>query len=59
MTLGLSHLLGATITLLPYLLLTNLNSAAYSSIFLGSMTLFALAGLKTRVAGGRWYVSAA
>jgi len=58
MTLGLSHLLGATITLLPYLLITNLNSAAYVSIFLASATLFAAGGLKTRVAGGRWYVSA-
>jgi VIT1/CCC1 family predicted Fe2+/Mn2+ transporter len=58
-TLGLSHLLGATITLLPYLLLTNLNSAAYGSILLASVTLFAAGALKTRVAGGRWYASAA
>ena len=59
LTLGSSHLLGATITLLPYLLLTNLNSAAYGSILLASITLFVAGGLKTRVAGGRWYVSAA
>jgi len=57
-TLGLSHLLGATITLLPYLLLTNLNSAAYGSVLLASVTLFAAGAVKTRVAGGRWYVSA-
>ena len=59
LTLGSSHLLGATITLLPYLLLTSLNSAAYGSILLASITLFVAGGLKTRVAGGRWYVSAA
>ena len=59
LTLGLSHLLGATITLLPYLLLTNLNSAAYGSILLASITLFAAGALKTGVAGGRWYLSAA
>lgn len=58
-TLGLSHLLGATITLLPYLLLANVNSAADSSILLASITLFVAGGLKTRVAGGRWYVNAA
>ena len=58
MTLGLSHLLGATITLLPYFLFANLNSAAYVSIFLASITLFAAGALKTRVAGGRWYISA-
>ena len=57
-TLGLSHLLGATIALLPYLLLTDLKSAAYSSVFLASITLFAAGGLKTRATGGRWYVSA-
>jgi vacuolar iron transporter family protein len=56
--LGLSHLLGATITLLPYLLLTSLSSAAYGSILLASVTLFVAGALKTRVAGGRWYVSA-
>jgi vacuolar iron transporter family protein len=59
LTLGLSHLLGATITLLPYILLTNLNSAAYGSILLASVTLLAAGALKTRAAGGRWYVSAA
>lgn len=59
LTVGLSHLLGATITLFPYLLLTSLNSAAYSSILLASITLFAAGALKTRVADGRWYVSAA
>ncbi len=59
LTLGLSHLVGASITLLPYLLLTSLNSAAYGSIILASVTLFAAGALKTRVAGGRWYVSAA
>jgi len=59
LTMGLSHLLGATITLLPYLLLTNLNAAAYGSILLASITLFVAGGLKARVAGGRWYVSAA
>ncbi len=58
-TLGLSHLLGATITLLPYLLLTSLSSAAYGSILLASITLLVAGGLKTRAAGGRWYVSAA
>ncbi len=57
-TLGLSHLLGATITLLPYLLLANVNSAADSSILLASITLFVAGGLKTRVAGGRWYINA-
>ena len=57
MILGLSHLLGASITLLPYLLLANLNTAAYASIFLASITLFVAGGLK-RVTGGRWYVSA-
>lgn len=56
--LGLSHLLGATIALLPYLLLTDLKSAAYSSVLLASITLFAAGGLKTRATGGRWYVSA-
>ncbi len=59
LTMGLSHILGATITLLPYLLLTSLNSAAYGSIVLASTTLFVAGALKTRVAGGRWYVSAA
>jgi vacuolar iron transporter family protein len=59
MTLGLSHLFGATITLLPYFLVANLSSAAYVSILLASVTLFAAGALKTRVAGGRWYVSAA
>lgn len=57
-TLGLSHLLGGTIALLPYLLLTDLNSAAYSSMLLASITLFAAGGIKTRITGGRWYVSA-
>ena len=57
-TMGLSHLLGATITLFPYLLLTSVNSAADSSILLASITLFVAGGLKTRVAGGRWYVNA-
>ncbi|HUI00738.1 MAG TPA: VIT1/CCC1 transporter family protein [Nitrososphaerales archaeon] len=59
LTMGLSHILGATITLLPYLLLTSLDSAAYGSILLASVTLFAAGALKTRVAGGRWYVSGA
>jgi hypothetical protein len=36
-----------------------LNSAAYGSILLASITLSAAGALKTRVAGGRWYVSAA
>ena len=57
-TLGLSHLLGATVALLPYLLLTDLKSAAYGSVLLASVTLFAAGGLKTRATGGRWYVSA-
>ena len=50
--------MGATITLLPYLLLTNVNSAADVSILLASITLFVAGGLKTRVAGGRWYINA-
>jgi VIT1/CCC1 family predicted Fe2+/Mn2+ transporter len=57
-TLGLSHLLGATIVLLPYLLLTELNSAAYASTILAAGTLFAAGGLKTKATGGRWYVGA-
>jgi len=57
--LGLSHLLGATLTLLPYVFLTNLNSAALASIILASITLFVVGALKTRVAGGKWYASAA
>jgi VIT1/CCC1 family predicted Fe2+/Mn2+ transporter len=57
-TLGLSHLLGATIALFPYLLINNLNSAAYVSILLASITLIMAGGLKTRVTGGKWYVSA-
>jgi vacuolar iron transporter family protein len=59
LTMGLSHVLGATITLLPYLLLSSLSSAAYGSILLASVTLSAAGALKTRVAGGKWYVSAA
>lgn len=58
-TLGLSHLLGATIALLPYLVLNNLNSAAYSSILLASITLLIAGGLKAKATGGKWYVSAA
>jgi VIT1/CCC1 family predicted Fe2+/Mn2+ transporter len=58
MTLGLSHLLGATITLLPYFLVADLGSAAKVSILLASITLFTAGGLKTRATGGRWYVSA-
>jgi VIT1/CCC1 family predicted Fe2+/Mn2+ transporter len=59
MTLGLSHLLGATITLLPYLLFGDLRFAAYVSILLASITLFVAGGLKTRATGGRWYANGA
>jgi vacuolar iron transporter family protein len=55
--LGLSHLLGATVTLLPYLLIASLSSAAYTSILVASVTLFAAGALKSRAAGGRWYLS--
>jgi vacuolar iron transporter family protein len=58
MTLGLAHLLGAAITLLPYFLIADLGSAAKASILLASITLFAAGGLKTRATGGRWYTSA-
>jgi VIT1/CCC1 family predicted Fe2+/Mn2+ transporter len=58
MTIGLSHLLGSAVTLIPYLLLTDLNSAIRVSIILASVTLFAIGGLKTLITGGRWYVSA-
>jgi vacuolar iron transporter family protein len=58
-TLGLSHLLGAGITLIPYLLVADLGSAAYSSILVASLTLFASGALKTRATGGRWYASGA
>jgi VIT1/CCC1 family predicted Fe2+/Mn2+ transporter len=57
LTMGSSHLLGATITLLPYLLLTSLNSAAYGSVLAASTTLFAAGALKARVGGGSWYAS--
>lgn len=59
MVLGLSHLVGATITLLPYLLLTSLSSAAYSSMLIASLTLLVAGALKTRATGGRWYVNGA
>ena len=36
-----------------------MNSAAYGSILLASISLLVAGGLKTRVAGGRRYVSAA
>jgi VIT1/CCC1 family predicted Fe2+/Mn2+ transporter len=58
LTLGLSHLLGSILTLLPYLLLMNLSSAIYASVILASITLFVFGGLKTLITGGRWYVSA-
>ena len=58
MTIGLSHLLGSVVSLIPYLLLRDLNSAVYVSVILASVTLFAIGGLKTLVTGGRWYVSA-
>jgi len=59
LTLGLSHLLGATVTLLPYLVLSSLSSAAYGSVLLASATLICAGALKTRVAGGKWYAGAA
>ena len=55
--LGLSHLLGAIITLLPYLVLSELYNAVYTSIVGGSITLLVVGGLKTRVTGGKWYLS--
>jgi vacuolar iron transporter family protein len=58
-TLGFSHLVGAATALLPYVLLTDLKTAAYASIFLASVTLLVAGGLKTRATGGRWYASAA
>ncbi len=57
--LGLSHLLGASIAVLPYLLLTDVRTAAYASIILASITLFTAGSLKTRATGGRWYASGA
>lgn len=56
--LGLAHLLGATIALLPYLFITDLTLAAYDSIALVAVTLFTAGGLKARATGGRWYASA-
>jgi VIT1/CCC1 family predicted Fe2+/Mn2+ transporter len=56
--LGMSHVLGAVLTLAPYLVLTNLSSATYASIIIASLALFAVGGLKTLITGGRWYVSA-
>jgi VIT1/CCC1 family predicted Fe2+/Mn2+ transporter len=56
--LGLSHVVGAILILIPYLVLTNLSSATYASIIIASLTLFAVGGLKTLITGGRWYVSA-
>ena len=50
--LGLSHLLGAIITLLPYLVISELDSAVYSSIAGASITLLVVGGLKTRGSGG-------
>jgi vacuolar iron transporter family protein len=58
-TLGLSHLLGAAIALLPYLLVAQLAPAAYASVALASVTLFVAGILKARIAGGRWYASGA
>ena len=57
--LGLSHLFGSAITLLPYLIFSDLNSAIYTSMTSASITLLAVGGLKTRVTGGKWYFSAA
>jgi VIT1/CCC1 family predicted Fe2+/Mn2+ transporter len=58
-TLGLSHLLGSALTLLPYLLLPDLNSAVSASVVVASITLLVVGGLKTLFTGGRWYTSAA
>lgn len=56
--LGLSHVLGAILILIPYLVLTNLSSATYASIITASLMLSAVGALKTLITGGRWYVSA-
>lgn len=58
-TLGLSHLLGATIALIPYFVFLDLKTAAYASISLASVTLLVAGSVKTRATGGRWYASAA
>ena len=58
-TLGLSHLLGSALTLLPYLLLPNLGSAVPASVVTASIALLVMGGLKTLLTGGRWYTSAA
>jgi VIT1/CCC1 family predicted Fe2+/Mn2+ transporter len=57
-TLGLSHLMGAAIALIPYFLFSDLRTAAYASISLASVTLLAAGSVKTRATGGRWYASA-
>ncbi len=57
--LGLSHLLGSFIALLPYLILTDLNSAIWASIAASTIALLAVSSLRTKFAGGRWYVGAA
>ena len=56
--LGMSHVLGATLILIPYFVLTNLSSATYASIIIASLTLSTVGGLKTVITGGRWYLSA-
>ena len=56
--LGLSHLLGSIITLLPYLVLSELDAAIYTSVIGASITLLAVGGIKTRVTGGKWYLGA-
>jgi VIT1/CCC1 family predicted Fe2+/Mn2+ transporter len=56
--MGLSHVLGAVLILIPYLVFTNLSSATYASIIIASLALSAVGGLKALATGGRWYVSA-
>ncbi len=56
-TLGIAHLLGATIALSPYLVLAEVRNAAYASVILASLTLFFAGSMKTRATGGRWYAS--
>jgi VIT1/CCC1 family predicted Fe2+/Mn2+ transporter len=59
LALGLSHLLGASLALLPYFVLSSLSTAAYSSIGLASISLYSAGSLKARATGGRWYTSGA
>lgn len=48
------------VALVPYLLFTNLSVAAYGSILLASIALFAAGGPKARATGQRrWCASAA